>query len=97
MRRYVLVCYDISDARRWRGVFKVMKSYGEHVQYSVFLCQLTDVQEAELEAKLGEIIHSRQDQVMFARIGSATRKQLDKKITTIGRPYIPRDIAKLIY
>lgn len=74
-----------------------MKDYGEHVQYSVFICQLTDVQEARLKAKLEEVIHQREDQVMFVRIGPVTRKQLEKRISTIGREYLPRDLSRLIY
>jgi CRISPR-associated protein Cas2 len=97
MRQYVLVCYDISDQKRWRQVFKLMKGYGEHVQYSVFICQLTDVQEAELKAKLHDLLHHREDQVMFVQIGPVTRNQLDKKISTLGRQYLPRDLAKMIY
>lgn len=97
MRQYVLVSYDIAEPKRWRQVFKIMKGYGEHVQYSVFICQLTDVQEAELKAKLDNVIHSTQDQVMFVQIGPVTRNQLDKRISTVGRDYLPRDLAKLIY
>ncbi|WP_153125667.1 CRISPR-associated endonuclease Cas2 [Peribacillus tepidiphilus] len=97
MRYFVLVSYDISDAKRWRKVFKTMKAFGEHVQYSVFICQLTDLQAAVLKGKLEDIIHHNQDQVMFVHIGSVTRDQLDKKISTVGREYYPRDISKLIY
>lgn len=97
MRQYVLVSYDISEPKRWRKVFKLMKGYGEHVQYSVFICQLTDLQEAELKVKLEEVVHRQEDQVMFVQIGPVTRNQLEKRISTVGREYMPRDLAKLIY
>ncbi|QQE74751.1 CRISPR-associated endonuclease Cas2 [Brevibacillus composti] len=97
MRQYVLVSYDIGDPKRWRKVFKLMKGYGDHVQYSVFICQLTGVQEAELKAKLEDIVHHKQDQVMFVQIGPVTKNQLDKRISTVGKEYLPRDITKLIY
>ncbi|PLR76545.1 CRISPR-associated endonuclease Cas2 [Bacillus sp. V3-13] len=97
MRQFVLVSYDISDAKRWRKIFKIMKGFGEHVQYSVFICQLTEMQEADLKSKLADIVHHRQDQVMFVHIGPVTRDQLDKKISTVGRDYFPRDLSKLIY
>ncbi|WP_407649414.1 CRISPR-associated endonuclease Cas2 [Brevibacillus composti] len=74
-----------------------MKGYGDHVQYSVFICQLTGVQEAELKAKLEDIVHHKQDQVMFVQIGPVTKNQLDKRISTVGKEYLPRDITKLIY
>jgi len=33
--RLFIVTYDISDAKRWRRVFKVMHGYGEWLQLSV--------------------------------------------------------------
>ena len=38
MRQSYLVCYDISDDKRLRKVFKTMRGYGDHLQYSVFEC-----------------------------------------------------------
>ena len=40
-RSWYLVCYDIRDAKRWRCCFKLLKGYGESLQYSVFRCRLT--------------------------------------------------------
>jgi Uncharacterized protein predicted to be involved in DNA repair len=34
--RLFIVTYDISDAKRWRRVFKVMHGYGEWLQLSVW-------------------------------------------------------------
>jgi len=31
-----IVTYDISDQRRWRKVFNLLKGYGEWLQLSVF-------------------------------------------------------------
>jgi CRISPR-associated protein Cas2 len=39
MRMSYLVCYDIADEGRLRKVFKVV-GYGDHLQFSVFECQL---------------------------------------------------------
>ena len=36
-----LVTYDISCPRRWRKVYRIMHAFGEHVQLSVFRCDLT--------------------------------------------------------
>lgn len=47
-QRLYIVAYDISDQRRWRRIFKLMKGYGEWVQLSVFQCRLTRQQHAEL-------------------------------------------------
>ncbi len=97
MRQYVLVSYDIAEPRRWRKVYKMMQGAGEHVQYSVFICQLTATQEAKLKVKLDNVVHSTEDQVMFVRIGPVSKDQLQRQISTVGREYCPRDLAKLFY
>lgn len=97
MRYHVLVCYDISEPKRWRKVFKIMKGMGDHIQYSVFLCQLTKKQKVELKYRLDQVIHHQQDQVMFVDIGTTTSDQLEKKITVLGRDYAPRDLRMLFF
>lgn len=97
MQHYILVSYDISDQKRWRKVFKLMKAYGEHVQYSVFLCQLTELQRAKLQALLEDIIHHQNDQIMFVQIGPVKDGQLSKKISTVGRDFFPMDLKRLIF
>jgi hypothetical protein len=39
MRNTVLVAYDIRDEKRPRKVFKTMRDFGDHLEYSVFECQ----------------------------------------------------------
>ena len=39
--RTYIVTYDISDARRWRRVYKTMTGFGEWLQLSVFQCRLS--------------------------------------------------------
>ncbi len=57
MRMSYLVCYDISDEKRLRKVFKTMRNFGDHLQYSVFECQLTPMDLARCRNELSEIIH----------------------------------------
>lgn len=37
-----IVCYDISSQKRRYQVDKLLSGYGDRIQYSVFLCRLTD-------------------------------------------------------
>lgn len=97
MRRYVLVSYDVSDSKRWRRVYKIMRGHGVHVQYSVFLCQLTDQDEVELRYRLAEAIHPSTDQVLFARLGPVDSKRLEKQIICIGREFVPLDLKGLVF
>jgi len=86
MRNSYLVCYDISDDKRLRRVFKIMRGWGDHLQFSVFECQLTRMDLARLKAELAEVIHHTEDQVLFVDLGPAEGRG-DRVITALGRPY----------
>ena len=40
-RNTYLVCYDICEDTRLRTLFKTMRDFGDHLQYSIFECQFT--------------------------------------------------------
>lgn len=90
MRNSYLVCYDISDDKRLRRVFQIMRGWGDHLQLSVFECQLTRAELAELKGELREVIHHEQDQVLFVDLGPAEGRG-DRVITALGRPYTSFD------
>lgn len=73
-RQLYLVCYDICGdgaETRWRRVYRACRAFGDHLQYSVFRCTLTDRQLAEFEAELISVIDPTRDQVMLVPLGSA--------------------------
>lgn len=90
MRKSILVCYDISDEKRLRKVFKTMRGYGDHLQYSIFECQLTPSDLVRLRAELSEIIQHNEDQVLFVDLGPAEGRG-DRVITALGLPYTNLD------
>ena len=93
-RRYV-VTYDISDDRRRDQVFRACKDYGDHAQYSVFLCDLAEKELVELKSRLIDAIHHRQDQVLIVDLGTADRS-LDLSLECIGRAYCPTPRAFIV-
>ncbi len=90
MRKSYLVCYDISDDKRLRKVFKIMRGYGDHLQYSVFECQLRTTDLVELKIELSAVIHHDRDQVLFVDLGPAEGRG-DRVITALGKPYTTLD------
>ena len=52
MRTTYLVCYDVADAKRLRKVFKTCGNFGDHLQFSVFECDLNPSEKVELESEL---------------------------------------------
>ncbi len=64
-----LVTYDIADDDRRTQVYKTLRGYGDHLQYSVFRCDLTAREKALMITKLTDIIHHRDDRVMIVDLG----------------------------
>jgi CRISPR-associated protein Cas2 len=90
VRNTYLVCYDISNDLRLRRVHKTMRGFGDHLQYSVFECQLTRTDLARCRHLLSEIINHREDQVLFVDLGPVEGRG-DRVITALGRAYSPFD------
>jgi CRISPR-associated endonuclease Cas2 len=80
------VSYDISDAKRLRRVFEILKGRGEHVQFSVFRCELSERGREELISRLSLVINAKEDQVMFVDLGPSGTSA-GERIATIGRSY----------
>ncbi len=95
MRNSFIVCYDICDPKRLRQVFKIMRGWGDHLQYSVFECQLTKMDAARLRAQLSEVIHHTEDQVLFVNLGPAEGRG-DRVISAIGKPYVSIDAPLIV-
>ena len=87
MRLVYVVTYDVSDAKRWRKVFKLMRGYGDHVQYSVFRCELNDRERIELLEKLTKAIKHDEDQVLLFPLGPAGG-QREVAVQAIGKAYL---------
>lgn len=95
MRTSYLVCYDISDAKRLRRVFQTMRGFGDHLQFSVFECQLTASDLVRLKAELNKIIHHTDDQVLFVNLGPADGRG-ERVITALGKAYTTIDAPCIV-
>lgn len=95
MRTSYLVCYDISDEKRLRQVFKTMRGFGDHLQFSVFECQFTAMDLARCRSALASIINHQEDQVLFVNLGPAEGRG-DRVITALGRPYTAVDAPCIV-
>jgi CRISPR-associated protein Cas2 len=88
MRQTYIVTYDVCDPKRLRKVFKTVQGYGDHLQLSVFRCELSYREFVELQAKLSGIIHHGEDQVLFVDVGPIEGRG-DGSITALGLAYEP--------
>jgi CRISPR-associated endoribonuclease Cas2 len=68
-RRRYLVAYDIRDDRRLRTVATCVEGYGYRIQYSVFLCDLSEMEVIEMRGQLEQLIKTTEDSVMIVDLG----------------------------
>ena len=87
MRQMFVVSYDISDPKRLRRVFQLMRGWGDHLQLSVFQCELNAREVVELRVQLDAIIHHDEDQVLFINVGPVDGRG-SRSIESLGRPYM---------
>lgn len=87
---FFVVIYDIRDTRRLHRVAKVMESYGQRVQKSIFECDLEKTAFFRLRKHLDQIIDPDEDSIKFFRLcGSCFEKgtalgQCDRMIPLKG-------------
>jgi CRISPR-associated protein Cas2 len=70
-RRRYLVAYDIRDDRRLRNIATCMEGYGERIQYSVFVCDLSDQEAILLRGDVEVRMKLSEDSVMIIDLGHA--------------------------
>jgi CRISPR-associated protein Cas2 len=86
MRLVYIVTYDISHPKRLRQVYSLMRGYGDHLQLSVFRCELTPRERVELLSKLTGVVKHDEDQVLLFPLGPVEGMK-DTSIYSVGRPY----------
>lgn len=80
-----LIAYDVSeDARRTR-VAKALESYGDRVQFSVFVVDVKPARLLRLRSRLANLIDVATDSVLICDLGPVSHGGLTR-ISTIGLP-----------
>lgn len=81
-----LVAYDISDDKRLKMTYKTMRGFGEHVQYSIFRCELSDANLVRMKTALLDVIKIEADQILIFRLGPADGVY-SEQVEALGLPY----------
>lgn len=69
MRNVYVIAYDIGCPKRYRRVYKAMRGHGDPLQYSVFRCELTDMELQQLKDLLWPVLNLAEDRVMIIDLG----------------------------
>lgn len=75
---YIVISYDIPEDQRRTKIHKVLKSYGQWMQYSLFECDLTATQYAKLRSRLSKLIKPEQDSIRFYFLCSCCKNKVER-------------------
>lgn len=92
-RTRYLLCYDIRDEVRLRRTAKVAIEFGYRIQYSIYICDLSEVERIRLEGRLRQVIDVKVDRVLLVDLGqphAATSRRLHWICGTVPVP-LPGD------
>jgi CRISPR-associated protein Cas2 len=96
MRNRFIVSYDITSDRRRTFVYKTLRGFGDHIQYSVFRCDLSPRERIEMIAALHPLIDHDEDQILLIDLGPIEGRA-SQCITSLGRRYNnPESLAIVI-
>lgn len=73
----ITVSYDIIDDKQRTRLAKKLLNFGQRVQYSVFECDLTKKQIAEMKKQILPLLDKAKDSLRIYRICDTCRKQIE--------------------
>ncbi len=76
-----LIAYDVADPRRLRRVCKIMEGYGDRLQYSVFISDLSPSELVHARADVEKEMLMTEDSVVIVDLGEVA----DARFLFIGR------------
>ncbi|MDE3059087.1 MAG: CRISPR-associated endonuclease Cas2 [Bacteroidota bacterium] len=83
---FYVVTYDIASDRHRTKIAKILKDFGDRVQYSVFECNLTDSEYTRLQKKLARHVEQGDSIRYYMLCGSCK-----EKVEIVGEGAVTRD------
>lgn len=94
-RNRYLVTYDIRHPSRLRKVHGLVVDFGERLQYSVYVCDLTKVELIELRSDLRDAMNLDEDSVSIFDLGPPNGR-VATKVEHLGTtPTLPTDEVEI--
>lgn len=92
-RRRYLIAYDIADPKRLHRICKIMEGYGDRLQYSVFVSDLTISELVHARAEVEDQMVMSEDSVVIVDLGDV----VDARFVFLGRHRaLPTDGPRVI-
>lgn len=86
---FTVIAFDVANDKRRRRLVKVLESFGERAQESVFEAWLTAGERRKLERRALACIEQREDRLAFYALPKADRQD----IISIGHQTITQDFT----
>ena len=90
---FFVISYDVPDDKRRTKIHKMLKSYGQWMQYSVFeYADLTPTQYESLRSRLAKVIKPEEDSILFFPLCACCQGKIERigaSPRTIGRSSLP--------
>ncbi|MCK9475920.1 MAG: CRISPR-associated endonuclease Cas2 [Candidatus Muirbacterium halophilum] len=74
----LVICYDISDNRKRRKVYKVLESYGIRTQFSIFELTVSNMEYNAIKEKLLNLIDLETDRLYFFALCESCIKKIER-------------------
>ena len=89
---FTVIAYDVSDNRRRRALVRVLESFGERAQESVFEAWLTDRERRKMEMRARACLHKSED-----RLAIYVLPRIDwQAIVSFGSGSMAKDFTHLV-
>ena len=85
----------VGERRRAR-VFKLLRGWGDRVQYSVFCCQLNPRERLKLIDELKARMHQDEDQTLFVDAGPVEGERPIPEIAYVGKVWRPEQRSQVV-
>ena len=80
-KNWYVICYDITDPKRWKKAYTRLQGYGRRLQYSIFRCRLTKIEAEKLRWELEKIL-TEDDKLLILNIC----ERCENKTISMNRP-----------
>lgn len=94
--RRTLIAYDLPDDRRRTKLAKILEKYGDRLQFSVFVVDISPARLLRLKDEIANVLELSADSVLFCDIGRIADLD-DDRFSFLGQSREPTPDEALIF
>lgn len=75
---HIVISYDVPEDKRRTKIHKILKSYGQWMQFSLFECELTEKEYIKLRSRLDKLIKPEEDSIRFYILCACCKDKVER-------------------